>query len=109
MSARAWTSPPGRGDSGRERNGPGDAMKRFFLGLPVLLSACAEGGGTGPAAISGGVSIPPGPVEYLVLNGRMTFEECRQRGGLIIDDPAGAMVACDPTVQRPRVLEQENT
>lgn len=82
-------------------------MRKWGLaGLLPLLAACVDG--TGAPTGTGAPGIASGPVEYLVLNGRMSFEDCKARGGLIITDPGGAMVACDPTVKAPVVLEQEN-
>ncbi|SFQ99623.1 hypothetical protein [Poseidonocella sedimentorum] len=75
------------------------------IGL-MPLAGCMEGmpaGGSGGAA-----AIPAGPTEYMVINGRMGFETCRQAGGLIISDPGNAMVACDPTVKAPIVVETED-
>jgi hypothetical protein len=66
-------------------------MKRLALGFVMVLSAC-EGGGLG---VSGG----GGAQEFMVIGGRMTFEQCRSSGGLIIRDSNTRMVACDPTVR----------
>lgn len=70
-----------------------------FLGLAGLtLAACDQmpaGGGLG-AAPSGGSSAFR---EYLVVGNRMTFEQCRARGGFIIRDPGSPMVMCDPSVR----------
>ncbi|MFQ6548688.1 hypothetical protein AADZ90_012070 [Aestuariibius sp. 2305UL40-4] len=60
--------------------------------LLIALGACdASLGGTGGG---GGVE------ERLVLGGRMSFEQCQARGGLIIRDANTAMIACDPRVIR---------
>ncbi|WP_090203568.1 hypothetical protein [Yoonia litorea] len=40
-----------------------------------------------------------GMQEFLVIGGRMTFEQCRARGGLIIRDSNTNMIACDPSVR----------
>lgn len=66
-------------------------MKRLMLGFVMALSACEGGGGFG----SGG----GGAQEFMVIGGRMTFEQCRARGGLIIRDANTPMVACDPQVR----------
>ncbi len=65
-------------------------MKRLILGCVMGLAAC-DGAGVG-----GGSS---GFTEYMVIGNRMTFEQCRARGGLIIRDANTSMVACDPTVR----------
>ena len=67
-------------------------MKRLILGSILALAAC-EGTGTMGAAPSGGMR------EFLVIGGRMSFEDCRARGGLIIRDSNTNMVACDPSVR----------
>jgi hypothetical protein len=72
-------------------------MKRLILGCVVALAAC-EGGGMN----TGG-----GMREFMVIGGRMTFEDCRARGGLIIRDSNTAMVACDPTIRREPVPADE--
>ena len=66
-------------------------MKRLILGSVVALAAC-EGMPAGGNA--GG-----GFTEYMVIGNRMTFEQCRARGGLIIRDASTSMVACDPSVR----------
>jgi hypothetical protein len=77
-------------------------MKRLAFGLVMLLSACEGGGGFG--APSGG-----GAQEFLVIGGRMTFEQCRSRGGLIIRDGNTRMVACDPSVRgEPQPVDEFN-
>jgi len=69
-------------------------MKRFIL-MGVLALAACEGTSTGTmTAPSGG-----GMREFMVIGNRMTFEQCRARGGLIIRDSHTAMVACDPSVR----------
>lgn len=78
-------------------------MKPVIMCAGMLaLTACMEmpaGGGGGP---TGG-----GYREYLVLNSKMSFEQCRARGGLIIRDQGSPMVACDPHVQGPIVPADE--
>lgn len=65
----------------------------------ALLSACGDmplgggAGGSGAAVGAGG-----GYKEFLVLGSRMSFEQCRAGGGLIIRDNGSPMVACDPRV-----------
>jgi hypothetical protein len=76
-------------------------MKRFLLGAVLALSAC-EGTGAMTTPSGGG-----GMREFLVIGGRMTFEQCRARGGLIIRDSNTAMVACDPSVRRAPVPADE--
>jgi hypothetical protein len=66
----------------------------------LALSAC-EGTGAMNAPSGGGMR------EFLVIGGRMTFEQCRARGGLIIRDSNTAMVACDPSVRRTPVPADE--
>jgi hypothetical protein len=65
-------------------------MRRLILGSVLALAAC-EGGGMGG---SGG-----GMQEFMVIGNRMSFENCRARGGLIIRDSNTSMIACDPTVR----------
>ena len=72
-------------------------MRRLILGSVVALAAC-EGGGMN----AGG-----GMREFMVIGGRMSFESCRARGGLIIRDSNTAMVACDPTIRRDPVPADE--
>lgn len=73
-------------------------MKKLILGSVLLLAAC-EGGAT--------VGRSSGMQEYLVIGGRMTFEQCRARGGYIIRDHNSPMIACDPTVVREPVPADE--
>lgn len=66
-------------------------MRAIFLTAAVLaLAGCQtrlpQGGGA---------------QEQLVLGARMSFEQCRSRGGLIIRDSGSPMVACDPRVIGP--------
>lgn len=83
-------------------------MKRAVLCLGFLALAGCEGtglpgiSGAGPAAGGGG-----GTREYLVLGSRMSFEQCRAKGGLIIRDQGSPMVACDPRVVGPVVPADE--
>ena len=67
-------------------------MKRFILVGILALAAC-EGAGAMNAPSGGGMR------ELMVIGNRMTFEQCRARGGLIIRDSNTAMVACDPSVR----------
>ena len=71
-------------------------MRRLILGSVVALAACEGGGVTG-----GGMR------EFMVIGGRLAFEDCRARGGLIIRDSNTAMVACDPTIRRAPVPADE--
>lgn len=74
-------------------------MKRLAFGFVMVLSACEGGAGLG-----GG-----GNAEFLVIGGRMTFEECRARGGLIIRDSSTPMIACDPSVRgEPQPVDEFN-
>ena len=66
-------------------------MMRFLILGSVLALAACEGGMT-----SGGGG---GMREYMVIGGRMSFEDCRARGGLIIRDSNTSMVGCDPSVR----------
>lgn len=77
-------------------------MKRLILGCVVLLAAC-EGGTSGGGLGGGGGSSR----EYMVIGNRMTFEQCRARGGLIIRDANTQMVACDPAIRREPVPADE--
>lgn len=73
-------------------------MKRLILGCVVALAACEGGMATG----GGG-----GMREFMVIGNRMSFDQCRARGGLIIRDSNTSMVACDPTVRGDPVLADE--
>jgi hypothetical protein len=66
-------------------------MRRLILGSVLALAACEGGGMT-----SGGGA---GMREFMVIGGRMSFEDCRARGGLIIRDSNTSMVGCDPSVR----------
>lgn len=59
-----------------------------------------------PAA---GTSSGGGMRELMVIGNRMTFEQCRARGGLIIRDASTPMVACDPSVRGEPVPADEFT
>lgn len=80
-------------------------MKRFFLFAALGLLPACEPGAMGPtASVSGG----GGMRELLVLGApRMSFEDCRARGGLIIRDKGSAQIACDPRVRRAPVPADE--
>ncbi len=73
-------------------------MRRLILGSFVVLAACE---GSGMAAGGGGMR------EFMVIGNRMSFEDCRARGGLIIRDSNTAMVACDPSIRREPVPADE--
>ena len=75
-------------------------MKKLVLGCVMLLGACETGGAMGGS---------PGMQEHLVIGNRMTFEQCRARGGLIIRDQGSPMIACDPTVRGEPVPADELT
>lgn len=85
-------------------------MKRVVFGcvMGLTLAGCDEtamasiGGGGGGATGGGG-----GFREFLVIGNTMTFEQCRARGGLIIQDQGSPMVACDPNVRRAPVPADE--
>lgn len=74
-------------------------MRFLILGSALALAACEGGGMT-----SGGGA---GMREFIVIGGRMSFEDCRARGGLIIRDSDTAMVACDPSIRRAPVPADE--
>jgi hypothetical protein len=83
-------------------------MKRAFVGFGLVLGlvACNE------IAMPGSTSASPptgggGFREYLVLGSTMSFEDCRARGGMIIQDAGSPMIACDPRVRREPVLANE--
>lgn len=67
-------------------------MKRWMMVAFVGLIGCDEAM----------MASPTGPgtprAEFLVVGGRMSFEQCRARGGLIIRDRGNPMVMCDPSV-----------
>ncbi|MDP5085149.1 MAG: hypothetical protein NWQ23_06990 [Yoonia sp.] len=73
-------------------------MRRLVLVSILALAAC-EGAGM---ATSGS-----GMREYMVIGSRMTFDECRASGGLIIRDSNTAMVACDPSIRRESIPADE--
>ncbi|MFQ1701768.1 hypothetical protein ACJ5NV_14365 [Loktanella agnita] len=68
-------------------------MKRLVLVCAMGLAGCET---AGVGATGGGASTTR---EFMVIGNRMTFEQCRARGGLIIRDANTSMVACDPTVR----------
>lgn len=71
-------------------------MKRVVFGCLVLLAGCDE---AAMSSVGGGVSSGGSArAEYLVVGNRMSFEQCRARGGLIIRDRGNPMVMCDPSV-----------
>jgi hypothetical protein len=83
-------------------------MKRALVGFGLVLgfAACNEialPGLPGAAAPAGG----GGFREYLVLGSSMSFEDCRARGGIIIQDAGSPMIACDPRVRREPVPADE--
>lgn len=69
-------------------------MRKLIFGSVLALAACQETGAMAPTGAPNG-----GMREFLVIGGRMTFEQCRARGGLIIRDSNTNMVACDPSVR----------
>ncbi|MFO8124926.1 hypothetical protein [Yoonia sp.] len=73
-------------------------MKRLVLCSVMALAACEGGSVTSSAG---------GMREFMVIGNRMSFEDCRARGGLIIRDSNTAMVACDPTIRREPVPADE--
>ena len=83
-------------------------MKRALVGFAFVLAlfGCNEIallGLPGAAAPAGG----GGFREYLVLGSSMSFEDCRARGGIIIQDGGSPMIACDPRVRREPVPADE--
>jgi hypothetical protein len=83
-------------------------MKRALVGFAFVLAlfGCKEialPGLPGAAAPAGG----GGFREYLVLGSSMSFEDCRARGGIIIQDGGSPMIACDPRVRREPVPADE--
>lgn len=76
-------------------------MKRLAIGFVTLLAACEGGAGLGGSSA--------GAREFMVIGGRMSFEDCRARGGLIIRDANTSMIACDPTVRgEPQPVDEFN-
>lgn len=69
-------------------------MKKLLALALFALVACEEVPAGAP--VTGGGS---GITEYLVLGSRMSYDDCRARGGLIIHDQGSPMYACDPRVQ----------
>jgi hypothetical protein len=83
-------------------------MKRALVAFAFVLAlfGCNEialPGLPGAAAPAGG----GGFREYLVLGSSMSFEDCRARGGIIIQDAGSPMIACDPRVRREPVPADE--
>jgi hypothetical protein len=83
-------------------------MKRAGAGFGLVLALV----GCNEIALSGlpGVSTPTGGGgfrEYIVLGSTMSFEDCRARGGIIIQDAGSPMIACDPRVLREPVPANE--
>ena len=75
-------------------------MKRLMFGFVTLLAACDGGAGFGGGS---------GNTEFMVIGGRMNFEDCRARGGLIIRDAHTSMIACDPSVRgEPQPVDEFN-
>lgn len=76
-------------------------MKRLALLAVMTAAACDPAMQTAAPGAGGGMR------EQLVLGSRMSFEECKARGGLIIKDQGSPMVACDPHVQGPVTPDDE--
>ena len=76
-------------------------MRCLALCAALGLAACDGTGIATGAGASGGMR------EFIVIGGRMTFEDCRARGGLIIRDSNTNMVACDPSVRGTPVSADE--
>jgi len=70
-------------------------MKRFMLVPLIGLIGCDAAMMTGA---SGALGASEPRAEFLVVGNRMSFEQCRARGGLIIRDRGNPMVMCDPSV-----------
>lgn len=68
-------------------------MKRIVLLGCLALFGCDETQMASAPSGGGGAF-----QEFLVIGSRMSFEQCRARGGLIIKDRGSPMTACDPTV-----------
>ena len=64
-------------------------MRGALIFATLALAACETTTAGGSAGMR----------EFMVIGNRMSFEECRARGGLIIRDSNTAMVACDPSVR----------
>jgi len=81
-------------------------MKRASagLGLVLVLAGCSDMPLSNAGQPNSGGT---GFREYLVLGSTMNFEECRARGGIIIEDIGSPMVACDPRVRRQPVPADE--
>jgi len=76
-------------------------MKRLILLGALALVGCDQ------AMIANGLGAGAPRPEFLVVGNRMTFEQCRARGGLIIRDRGNPMVMCDPSVLGPVVPPDE--
>ena len=85
-------------------------MKRVVFGCVMALGLAGcddvamQGGGSSSASSGSGGSAFR---EYLVIGSKMSFEQCRAKGGLIIRDAGSPMTACDPNVIRAPVPADE--
>ena len=85
-------------------------MKRVVFGCVMALGLAGcddvamQGGGSSSASSGSGGSAFR---EYLVIGSKMSFEQCRAKGGLIIRDAGSPMTACDPNVIRAPVPSDE--
>ena len=70
-------------------------MKRWLMIAFVGLIGCDE---AAMAKMNAGSGASAPRAEFLVVGNRMSFEQCRARGGLIIRDRGNPMVMCDPSV-----------
>jgi len=70
-------------------------MKRLMMVAFVGLMGCDA---ATMASLNAGSGVGAPRAEFLVVGNRMTFEQCRARGGLIIRDAGNPMVMCDPSV-----------
>lgn len=82
-------------------------MKRVVFVSILALAACDEAAMMSSAPSGGGPGASAGMREQLVLGSSMSFEQCRARGGWIIQDAGSPMMACDPNVIRAPVPEDE--
>jgi len=73
-------------------------MKRWMMIAFVGLIGCDEATMARMNAGTGAVGPAAPRAEFLVVGNRMSFEQCRARGGLIIRDRGNPMVMCDPSV-----------
>lgn len=79
-------------------------MKRLILLAGLALAGCDETQmGSAPSGGGGGGAFK----EFLVIGSNMSFEQCRASGGLIIRDSGSPMVACDPSVRRDVVAQED--